>query len=316
MNGHTETLKPRKFKRTLTLKNCQPQPKMFVHFRNAIPSRRYFEEYFASRAKSEGALPEVDVRITSTSMIVSGKLSVDKKRVGGLLGKIQDLAAGEFLAASKEAKEARGELSPDGVRRNVKAQPVSIRDQAANPILGKYTEDEAKEAIRQLHHTRVSATFTSSHPYDNLLAAGKMNWEFFDEITGSAQLTLERAVYKSLQKVVEMFSSFAAAKMSVGGKMFKKLNFKVDGLLFKSLKEDSELKAMIEEKIEQGMGQAVGLTDEIMDHLTVLEKSISSIRTFSIVLPAVSVQLQVQGLDFFGIAASGARLAMSKKKCT
>eukprot|EP01059_Diplonema_ambulator_P013841 TRINITY_DN24518_c0_g1_i1.p1 TRINITY_DN24518_c0_g1~~TRINITY_DN24518_c0_g1_i1.p1 ORF type:complete len:462 (+),score=102.43 TRINITY_DN24518_c0_g1_i1:62-1447(+) len=245
-------------------------------------AKKYFEEWFASRAKEEGATPDIDIKVTESTLVVTARLSVTRDKVGGLLGRLESVASGEFLGKDN--------------------------------VLGKYTEDQVKDALSQLRHTRLTGNFNSDVGFEDMVKGGAVNWDFFDKVTGTGDLVLERCVYKAVQKVVDIFSTVAAAKMSIGGKFFRRLNFKVDGLIFKALKEDATLVTSLDQSIESLLGSSIKVTPDIMHHLQVLSSSIKYVRSAAVELPAVSLNLQFQNLDFFGIVNDAAKLALERQQ--
>ena len=243
----------------------------------------YFETYFSERIAQEGGHPEVDIRVENGVLTATGKLSVQEQKVGGVLGKMQDLASGQL-----DSKE----------------------------LLGPYTDVQATEAMRALHHLRFNANFVSEAPFDEIIGESGVNWGYFDLSTGAAEIVVERSVYKSIQRVVDSFSSIAAAKMGVGGRFFKKLNFKVDGMLFVALREDKYIDEFISSKLGLLTGQQLSLdsTDRekfeaAVENLETLHKSIKCVKSITFSLPTVSLRLSFQGFDFFQLALTAAKTA-------
>eukprot|EP00754_Rhynchopus_humris_P038988 Rhum_TRINITY_DN21641_c0_g1::Rhum_TRINITY_DN21641_c0_g1_i1::g.174423::m.174423 len=243
----------------------------------------YFETYFSERIAQEGGHPEVDIRVENGVLTATGKLSVHEQKVGGVLGKMQDLASGQL-----DSKE----------------------------LLGPYTDAQATEAMRALHHLRFNANFVSEAPFDEIIGESGVNWGYFDLSTGAAEIVVERSVYKSIQRVVDSFSSIAAAKMGVGGRFFKKLNFKVDGMLFVALREDKYIDEFISSKLGLLTGQQLSLdsTDRekfeaAVENLETLHKSIKCVKSITFSLPTVNLRLSFQGFDFFQLALTAAKTA-------
>lgn len=96
-----------------------------------------------------------------------------------------------------------------------------------------------------------------SQPFSELIRGGGIDWDFFNSCTGCAEVTFERGVYKSLQKVCDMFSAVAAAKMQLGGKFYKRMTFKVDPGLFRALREDRELAGHLSSAMDKFVGEPV-----------------------------------------------------------
>ena len=237
-------------------------------------AKGYFEEYFSSRVKEEGGTTDVEIEIHGRTLTATGRLAVKQDKLGGVMGKVQQLASGHIDATSE-----------------------------ASSVLGNYSEAHAKESMRALHHLRVTADFSFDEPFENVIRDYNLNWEYFDYLTGKAEVVLERGVYKSLQKVTESFSRVAAAKMSVGG-LFKRLTFRVESLFFLALQEDQQLGDLVTEKLKWVTGQSVKATKDLRDKLVILEESVDTIDSLLFDLPAVALQLKFRGFDFFKLASN------------
>eukprot|EP01061_Rhynchopus_euleeides_P019910 TRINITY_DN32643_c0_g1_i1.p1 TRINITY_DN32643_c0_g1~~TRINITY_DN32643_c0_g1_i1.p1 ORF type:complete len:495 (+),score=174.63 TRINITY_DN32643_c0_g1_i1:129-1487(+) len=236
-------------------------------------AKGYFEEYFAARINQEGGKTEVTVEIVGKTLTATGTLSVKQDRVGGVLGRAQELTSGQFR--SSESAE----------------------------ILGSYSEAHAKESLKVLQHTRVTADFAFEESFESLIRNYQLNWDYFDAVTGKTELVMERGVYKALQKVTDTFSKIAAAKMSVGG-LFKRLSFRVDSLFFLALQEDQQLQDVIGDKLKWITGQTVNATDDLREKLAILEESVETVDSLLFDLPAVSLLVKFRGFNFFKLAAS------------
>eukprot|EP01063_Lacrimia_lanifica_P011686 TRINITY_DN18402_c0_g1_i1.p1 TRINITY_DN18402_c0_g1~~TRINITY_DN18402_c0_g1_i1.p1 ORF type:complete len:524 (+),score=208.49 TRINITY_DN18402_c0_g1_i1:60-1631(+) len=243
-------------------------------------AKEYFHNYFSDVIKAQGASPDVHIALSDTHLTATGTCKVERENVGGVLGKLQGLASGELDEATSQA------------------------------ILGKYSTQHAQESLRALHHTSFAFKFRTETPFADVLADDySVNWRFFEKITGGATLQFERRVYRAVQKVVELFSTLAAAKMSVGGRFFRKLNFKVDPLLFRSLEEDPVLAGYIGDHLRKLLGQGVSITDDVLRQLAVLDESLSGLERFTFTLPLLTFDISLKGLDFFSVVNDAAKSA-------
>eukprot|EP01065_Artemidia_motanka_P008604 TRINITY_DN14342_c0_g2_i1.p1 TRINITY_DN14342_c0_g2~~TRINITY_DN14342_c0_g2_i1.p1 ORF type:complete len:540 (+),score=141.00 TRINITY_DN14342_c0_g2_i1:61-1620(+) len=288
-------------------------------------AKAYFEKYFAARARDEGAVPEVTTQVSGRRLISTATVHVERGRVGGLLGKAQALISGELAAlggSGESPASRRSSMSSSPQGRATPPAAGRATPPAAGPketrsfretVLGPFSEEEAREALRLVQYTQLHVSVQMQRPFHELVCRRRLNWDYFNHCSGSGDVTLQRGVYKALQKVVDVFSSLAAAKMSLGGKFYDRMTFRLDGGLFRALREDHEVASFLERAMEKFIGSKVEVDAELLGHLSVLAKSVHTLDQFRVQLPGATLQIQFQGFDFFGLAADVAGVVVEPR---
>ena len=210
-------------------------------------AKKYFEAHSEERSTQlDAPKPTISTEISGTKLVITITLTTQRDQVGRLL------------------ERARGEIMHE-------FENQSKKDSSKHPIFGKYKEEEAKAALQTVASSKFDALFAFDANFSDLFHNGELNWSFLNRLTGQVSIEMERNLYRTIQKVAKVFSSIAATKMSLGGKMFKKLKFETDGCIFRSFMEDPEIQKAISEYIHRAMGHRMMITDEIMENLTLLE---------------------------------------------
>eukprot|EP01062_Namystynia_karyoxenos_P017636 TRINITY_DN16517_c0_g1_i1.p1 TRINITY_DN16517_c0_g1~~TRINITY_DN16517_c0_g1_i1.p1 ORF type:complete len:535 (+),score=161.50 TRINITY_DN16517_c0_g1_i1:78-1607(+) len=279
-------------------------------------ARQYFERYFAERARDEGATPEVKTEIVGRRLISTATVTVgDARRAQGMLAKVQKLAAGE-LSELMSRRDSPSDASPTSATESPTPVGSPLEDgrdaKGRHPVLGQYSEEQCRDALRMLQHTQFHCSFEMQSSFGDLFKDGQLDWDFFNYCSGHAETTLARIVYKALQRVVEVYSTIAAAKMSLGGKFYKRMTFRLDGGLFRALREDRELASALDRNVQRLLGHRVAIDDRVVENLRVLSASVATLDQFRVVLPGVTLHAQFQGLDFFGITRRGVELKLAR----
>eukprot|EP01060_Flectonema_neradi_P022210 TRINITY_DN3048_c0_g1_i1.p1 TRINITY_DN3048_c0_g1~~TRINITY_DN3048_c0_g1_i1.p1 ORF type:complete len:455 (+),score=89.55 TRINITY_DN3048_c0_g1_i1:79-1365(+) len=254
-----------------------------------LTAKKYFEAHSEERSKSlDAPKPEISTELVGSKLIITVKLSAQRDQVGRLLERARSEIMHEFSTSDKK-KDSK------------------------HPIFGKYKEEDVKEALKTVASSKFDANFVFDSPFDDLFHNGELNWMFLNKLTGRVDIEMERNLYRTLQKVAKVFSTIAATKMSLGGKMFKKLKFEADGCIFRSFMEDPKIQKSISEVIHRAMGHRMLITDEILQNLTLLNDCIGGLDQVLCELPSLNLDIQFKGMNFFQIALAAAQLALEKK---